>query len=132
MKRKTHVVHFVEMCKLLRYMLLQLDIIIYLQRIWLIQNTHIFILPLSVFWFYKLPTSSEYGKTQVILVPDAAAFRSNNRYNSSMTFREHDCCQTIIHGLKAYSHYEIRVAASNVAGDGPLSMPFTVKTAEAG
>lgn len=49
-----------------------------------------------------------------------------------MTFREHDCCETVIYGLKAYTHYEIRVAASNVAGDGPLSMPFTVKTAEAG
>ncbi len=111
--------------------LLHLEIIICMQCFYGSYKTRTFYHYLT-FDFYKFPTSSEYGKTQVILVPDAAAFRSNNRYNSSMTFREHDCCQTIIHGLRAYTHYEVRVAASNVAGDGPLSMPFTVKTAEAG
>ncbi|CAL8083145.1 unnamed protein product [Orchesella dallaii] len=72
---------------------------------------------------------SEFGKSQVILVPLASASRRINGNN--VTLREHDCCQAVIHGLRPYTHYEIRVAALNVAGVGPLSSPFTVKTKEA-
>jgi hypothetical protein len=86
------------------------------------------------------PHRSSGKKSEAILLPIAVAHR--NAYNNasggagsrtSLAFTEQqNCCQTVIHGLSPFTHYEIKVGALNIAGSGPLSPTFTVKTAEEG
>ncbi|XP_035704830.1 Down syndrome cell adhesion molecule-like protein Dscam2 isoform X2 [Folsomia candida] len=67
------------------------------------------------------------GNSATILVPSATSYRN---FHNNATVNEQNCCETLIHGLLPFSHYEIKVRGLNIAGAGPLSPPFSVRTSE--
>lgn len=46
------------------------------------------------------------GNSATILVPSATSYRN---FHNNATVNEQNCCETLIHGLLPFSHYEIKV-----------------------
>lgn len=79
--------------------------------------------------FFTSSHRSLKGNTATILVPSTASYTS---FNNNATVNEQNCCSFVVHGLSPFTHYEIKVSALNIAGEGPLSSPFSAKTSEEG